>query len=218
MRVRINGHHFTDYTGLSINFFMELGSYAALDPTNNNNNTTNSSNNSTTYSDGIAAPHNNYTTNNTTSNADDCEDPAWWRRVRSIDPNAHIDTELCNSLGFDSPRSPVRNARGKKLYTVVSLCVLFRASQHVQQLRKCLEYAYYESILPHLVEWEAQWESVVRDKLNEKASSVRSESLAAVSDLCNAFSTASTPHADHGVGLGVGIAEHVKQHCFTLKS
>ena len=123
------------------------------------------------------------------------EDPAWWRRVRQIDPNVNLNqtdtwgdncnygisprTECStsgNSFGL-SPRGqaePDASGAGaadknkqKKLYTVVSLCVLFRASYHIQQLRRCLEYAYYDSILPHLCEWERQWAQKVQEKLDE---------------------------------------------------
>ena len=67
------------------------------------------------------------------------------------------------SDGGDNERNSLSIDQKPRLWTVVSLCLLFRASHHVQPLRKCLEYAYYESILSNLKDWESRWEALVRE-------------------------------------------------------
>lgn len=157
--------------GLSLNFFIELGSFSALELASV------LSNKADTLTEEDEQSHRN---SRVPLPGEDAP-LAWWRQVRLIDPNSNVGffpAASQNDLGLDldTDKPPLVRAAGKlgsaaipdpdKLYTVVSLCVLFRASQHVQQLRKCLEYAYYESMLPHLCDWEGRWEAIVREKMS----------------------------------------------------
>lgn len=147
------------HAGLSINFFVELGSFSGLD---------------LGWSPSRAKSQDGE--NDDRGIVDDAEpDPAWWRRVRSVDPNpkdesfSYSGNAHGDALAPHSPGAGDETAGDQKLWTVVSLCLLYRSAHHVQQLRKCLEFAYSESIVDNLRDWEQQWERLVREKVKDEA-------------------------------------------------
>jgi hypothetical protein len=191
--------------GLSINFFVELGSYSALGL-------------------GVVPCEMAGQEGESERKRRDSEpepDPAWWRRVRSIDPNPpmrdfrrgdstgdlSVDDDDADSTYAATPRGEPEEKRAspggsdQKLWTVVSLCLLFRSAYHVQQLRKCLEYAYYGSILDNLRDWEGKWEAMVRAKLRDGAISAGHGFRPSQEELCvllsNTFQESYRPFSLH---------------------
>jgi hypothetical protein len=81
----------------------------------------------------------------------------WWRLAASPATAAQPEakTGSTNGEGGGDGDSP-------KLWTSISLCLLYRSAGYVQQLRCCLEYAYLCSLLPNLREWEAEWAAQLR--------------------------------------------------------
>jgi hypothetical protein len=86
------------------------------------------------------------------SGVNETKDDAWWRSMPSVELESESNIK-------DSSGTP------KQLWTVVSLCLLFRSSYYVQQLRRCLDCSYYGSVLPNLIAWEKGWEQRIKQYL-----------------------------------------------------
>ncbi|KAJ1436890.1 hypothetical protein B484DRAFT_245061, partial [Ochromonadaceae sp. CCMP2298] len=137
--------------GLSLNFFIELAGFGALDDRQKEA--------LTPYS---PSPGNSLHTSTM------LEAEAWWRRGEiGATGNASLGTGESKRHGgvgaegeggdSDSGSFGFAERSQPRLWTLVSLCLLYRSGQHVQQLRKCLDCAYSAALLPSLRSWEVNW-------------------------------------------------------------
>ena len=108
------------------------------------------------------------TTNTHTTNTSVEHHIPWWRKMRSTVSTNPSDGFLSDRI-FKSSNESVKESSSKssqqfdsssssnRLWTAVSLCLVFRCSHHIQQLKRCLEITYNASILPQLIAWEKEW-------------------------------------------------------------
>jgi hypothetical protein len=91
----------------------------------------------------------------------------WWRKMRSTVSTNPSDDLLSDRILKPSNESvkessskstqQFESSSSSRLWTAVSLCLVFRCSHHIQQLKRCLEITYNASILPQLIAWEKEW-------------------------------------------------------------
>lgn len=107
------------------------------------------------------------TTNTHTTNTSVEHHIPWWRKMRSTVSTNPSDGFLSDRI-LKSSNESVKESSSKstqqfesssscRLWTAVSLCLVFRCSHHIKELKRCLEITYNASILPQLIAWEKEW-------------------------------------------------------------